>query len=221
MHAVNIPSARACCVADLMSPCAGAERGKQGVVTMAHVDLAVTEMFRAVHMQLLGNACRLEKILLAALVIETRATGMCLFPEPYHMIPSDNPACTVKGCSLHWHFCLNVNRQTAVCLLHILKSLSIRSTTMPTCAILSPLDCMCRQAGCGAWQGSQPAALHVRGPPGAGAVHRGCGVSGCQIRRQAARPVRSGGATVAHAVSPSHTHTHGQQSSHLCLDPKI
>ena len=54
----------------------GAERGKQGVVTMAHVDLAVTEMFRAVHMQMLGNACRLEKILLAALVIETRATGM-------------------------------------------------------------------------------------------------------------------------------------------------
>ena len=46
---------------------------------MAHVDLAVTEMFRAVHMQLLGNACRLEKILLAALVIETRATGM--FPS--------------------------------------------------------------------------------------------------------------------------------------------
>ena len=45
------------------------------MVTMSHVDLAVTEMFRAVHMQLLGNTCRLEKLVLAALVIETRATG--------------------------------------------------------------------------------------------------------------------------------------------------
>ena len=49
---------------------------------MAHVDLAVTEMFRAVHMQMLGNACRLEKILLAALVIETRATGTPHFLSP-------------------------------------------------------------------------------------------------------------------------------------------
>ncbi len=55
--------------------CAGAEHGRRGVVTMSHVDLAVTEMFRAVHMQLLGNTCRLEKLVLAALVIETRATG--------------------------------------------------------------------------------------------------------------------------------------------------
>lgn len=44
-------------------------------MVMGHVDAAIREMFRAVHMQLLGNACRLEKILLAALVIETRATG--------------------------------------------------------------------------------------------------------------------------------------------------
>ena len=43
---------------------------------MGHVDAAVTEMFRAVHMQLLGNTCRLEKLLLAALVMETRATGV-------------------------------------------------------------------------------------------------------------------------------------------------
>jgi hypothetical protein len=42
---------------------------------ISHVDEAVTEMFRAVHMQLLGNTCRLEKMLLAALVTETRATG--------------------------------------------------------------------------------------------------------------------------------------------------
>jgi hypothetical protein len=45
---------------------------------MAHVDAAISEMFRAVHMQLLGNACRLEKLLMAALVLEMRATGtMC------------------------------------------------------------------------------------------------------------------------------------------------
>ena len=42
---------------------------------MAHVDVAVTEMFRAVHMQLLGSCCRLEKLLLAALVIDMRASG--------------------------------------------------------------------------------------------------------------------------------------------------
>ena len=62
----------------ILYPAGAEQRGKQGVVSMAHVDLAVTEMFRAVHMQLLGNACRLEKILLAALVIETRATGKFL-----------------------------------------------------------------------------------------------------------------------------------------------
>ena len=45
---------------------------------ISHVDEAVTEMFRAVHMQLLGTTCRLEKMLLAALVTETRATGKSL-----------------------------------------------------------------------------------------------------------------------------------------------
>ena len=58
---------------------AGPERAKRGCVTMGHVDAAVTEMFRAVHMQLLGNTCRLEKLLLAALVMETRATGAQLW----------------------------------------------------------------------------------------------------------------------------------------------
>ncbi|CAL8469764.1 g9306 [Coccomyxa elongata] len=51
------------------------EHRKKGEVVMGHVDAAIREMFRAVHMRLLGNVCRLEKILLAALVIETRATG--------------------------------------------------------------------------------------------------------------------------------------------------
>ena len=59
---------------------AGADLGAKGVVIMRHVDVAVTEMFRAVHMQLLGNACRLEKLLLAALVIETRAAGAHRIP---------------------------------------------------------------------------------------------------------------------------------------------
>ena len=52
---------------------AGARGG--GVVEMRHVDAAVQEMFSAVHMQLLGRACRLDKLLLVALMLETRATG--------------------------------------------------------------------------------------------------------------------------------------------------
>ena len=54
---------------------AAAAGHRQPVVQMAHVDVAVTEMFRAVHMQLLGSCCRLEKLLLAALVIDMRASG--------------------------------------------------------------------------------------------------------------------------------------------------
>ena len=42
---------------------------------MSHVDAAVQEMLRDPLMQLLGNCCRLEKVLLAGLVIESRATG--------------------------------------------------------------------------------------------------------------------------------------------------
>jgi origin recognition complex subunit 1 len=54
----------------------GDSSGQQApVVQMAHVDVAITEMFRAVHMQLLGACCRLEKLLLAALVLDLRATG--------------------------------------------------------------------------------------------------------------------------------------------------
>ena len=77
------------------------------MVTMAHVDLAVTEMFRAVHIQLLGNACRLEKILLAALVIETRATGMGF------EIPSHTYVVT-KG--LHEQVCICMQRCYCACL---------------------------------------------------------------------------------------------------------
>jgi len=47
---------------------------------MRHVDAAVQEMFSAVHMQLLARACRLDKLLLAALLLEMRASGE---PHPY------------------------------------------------------------------------------------------------------------------------------------------
>ncbi|KAK9836005.1 hypothetical protein WJX81_005277 [Elliptochloris bilobata] len=46
-----------------------------GCVEMRHVDAAVQEMFSAAHMQLLGRACRLDKLLLVALMLETRFSG--------------------------------------------------------------------------------------------------------------------------------------------------
>ena len=42
---------------------------------MRHINLAVEEMFNAAHMQLLSNCCRMDKILLAALLLELRAKG--------------------------------------------------------------------------------------------------------------------------------------------------
>ena len=42
---------------------------------MEHVNQAVEEMFSAAHMQLLANCCRLEKMLLACLLLELRARG--------------------------------------------------------------------------------------------------------------------------------------------------
>lgn len=57
-----------------------AEHRRAGVVVFGHVDVAIRDMFRAAHMQLLGNACRLEKILLAALVLDNRATGLECLP---------------------------------------------------------------------------------------------------------------------------------------------
>ena len=47
----------------------------QGQVRMAHVDQAVREMYGAVHMQLLGSCCQLDKLLLACLIMETNAQG--------------------------------------------------------------------------------------------------------------------------------------------------
>lgn len=42
---------------------------------MRHINLAVEEMFNAVHMQLLLNCCRMDKLLLASLLLELRAKG--------------------------------------------------------------------------------------------------------------------------------------------------
>ena len=44
-------------------------------VAMEHVNQAVEEMFSEAHMQLLANCCRLEKLLLACLLLELRARG--------------------------------------------------------------------------------------------------------------------------------------------------
>ena len=43
---------------------------------MRHINLAVEEMFNAAHMHLLFNCCRLDKLLLASLLLELRAKGM-------------------------------------------------------------------------------------------------------------------------------------------------
>ncbi len=42
---------------------------------MSHVDAAMNEMFQATHMQLLRNCCRLEKLVLAAILLQGRAQG--------------------------------------------------------------------------------------------------------------------------------------------------
>ena len=49
---------------------------------MAHVDQAVREMYGAVHMQLLGSCCQLDKLLLACLIMETNAQGAGSRPTP-------------------------------------------------------------------------------------------------------------------------------------------
>ena len=64
--------------------------GRAGVVQMSHVDVAVQEMVRSCHMQLLGNCCRLEKVLLAGLVIETRATGQLIPPALMRCSPAEH-----------------------------------------------------------------------------------------------------------------------------------
>ena len=47
----------------------------RGQVKMPHIDTAIKEMFGAVHMQLLGSCCQLDKLLLASLIMETNAQG--------------------------------------------------------------------------------------------------------------------------------------------------
>ena len=69
-------------------PEAGAAGGEQaaealkGIVRMGHVDRVVQETANQAHMRLIGTAPRLEKALLACLLMETRATG--LSPHPTH-----------------------------------------------------------------------------------------------------------------------------------------
>ena len=43
---------------------------------MRHVNLAVEDMFSATHMRLLATCCRLDKMLLASLLLELRAKGV-------------------------------------------------------------------------------------------------------------------------------------------------
>ena len=42
---------------------------------MSHVDDAINEMFQATHMQMMRNCCRLERMLLASVHMESRAKG--------------------------------------------------------------------------------------------------------------------------------------------------
>ena len=44
-------------------------------VAMRHINLGVEQMFSAAHMQLLTSCCPLEKLVLASLVLETKAQG--------------------------------------------------------------------------------------------------------------------------------------------------
>jgi len=44
-------------------------------VGMRHINLAVEDMFSAAHMQLLASCCKLDKMLLASLLLELRAKG--------------------------------------------------------------------------------------------------------------------------------------------------
>ena len=50
-----------------------------GMVKMSHVDDAINEMFQATHMQMMRNCCRLEKMLLASIHMESRAKGQPMY----------------------------------------------------------------------------------------------------------------------------------------------
>lgn len=53
-----------------------------GMVKMSHVDDAINEMFQATHMQMMRNCCRLEKVLLASILMESRAKGQHSMTAP-------------------------------------------------------------------------------------------------------------------------------------------
>lgn len=57
---------------------AGEEVPAELRVKVAHVNAAVEETFESLHMQMMASAPRLEKFLLAALLLETRFTGVSL-----------------------------------------------------------------------------------------------------------------------------------------------
>ena len=73
----------------------------QAQVRMAHVDQAVREMYGAVHMQLLGSCCQLDKMLLACLVMEVNAQGAdlagCLLALYLSLILSQTARCSLRG----------------------------------------------------------------------------------------------------------------------------
>ena len=47
-------------------------------VKMSHVDEAINEMFQATHMRMMRNCCRLDQILLASILLESRSKGKCI-----------------------------------------------------------------------------------------------------------------------------------------------
>lgn len=69
---------------------------------MSHVDQAINEMFQATHMQMMRNCCRLEKILLAAILLESRSKGAT---RHMHLLA---PTC-VKTCQVQ-----TATEQTAI-----------------------------------------------------------------------------------------------------------
>lgn len=53
----------------------GAGAAGAGVVNPQHVNRAVNEMFCSTHMQLLRGCCRLDRLVLSAVLLEVRASG--------------------------------------------------------------------------------------------------------------------------------------------------
>ena len=54
-----------------------------GKVKMSHVDEAINEMFQATHMQMMRNCCRLDKTLLASILLESRSKGVYPLSFPF------------------------------------------------------------------------------------------------------------------------------------------